>query len=142
MDTQEWQRYDNSLSSGSASTLNDYLNTMKINGTFVWDHTYAASVGYFRMNGSADADMSGASGLANNPNSDGLVFDLSYSPFSPGSPGLYSTFNARLGIQHTTYLRLNGGTGNFDGLIGTPGAGGRFNVSSNNTWRPYAALAF
>ena len=122
--------------------MNDYLNTIKINKTFVWDHTYAASVGYFRMNGSADADMWGASSLANNPNSDGLVFDLSYSPFSLGSPGLYSTFNARFGIQYTTHLHLNGGTNNFDGLIGTPAAGGQHNASGGNTWRPYAVLAF
>ena len=55
MDTREWQRFDNSFAFGSASNLNDYLNTFKVNGTFVWDHTYALSAGYFKVNGSADA---------------------------------------------------------------------------------------
>jgi hypothetical protein len=69
------------------------------------------------------------------------VFDLSYSPFSHGSPGLYSTFNARLGIHYTTHLHLNDGMGAFDGLIGTPSAGGQHNASGNTPWRLYAALA-
>ena len=100
------------------------LNTFKINGTFVWDHTYAFSAGYFSVNGSQDAGLYGSTSLANSPNGNGLVFDLSYAPFSHGSPGPYSTYNARLGVQYTKYLQLYGGTSNFDGLIGTPGAGG------------------
>ena len=51
----------------------------------------------------------------NSPNGDGLIFDAAYLPFSHGSPGPYSTYNARIGVQYTHYLQLYGGTNNFDG---------------------------
>ena len=56
-----------------------------------------------------------ASSVVNSPNGNGLVFDLSYSPFAHGSPFPYSTYNARIGVQYTKYLELYGGTNNFDG---------------------------
>jgi hypothetical protein len=142
MDTMQRMTLDNSFAYGSASNINDSLNTFKINGAFVWDHTYAFSAGYFSVNGSQDAGLWGANSVANSPNGNGLVFDLSYAPFSQGSPGPYSTYNARFGVQYTKYLELYGGTNNFDGLIGAPGAGGQHNASGNNTLWLYAVLAF
>ena len=53
--------------------------------------------------------------MNNSPNGDGLIFDVAYLPFSHGSPGPYSTYNARIGVQYTHYLHLYGGTTNFDG---------------------------
>jgi hypothetical protein len=143
MDTMQWMTLNNSFAFSSASNVNDHLNTFKINGTFVWDHTYAFSAGYFSVNGSQDAGLWGATSVANSPNGNGLVFDLSYAPFSHGSPGPYSTYNARFGVQYTKYLELYGGTNNFDGQIGiTPGAGGQHNASGNDTLWLYAVLAF
>jgi hypothetical protein len=142
MDTMQWMTLNNSYAFGAASNIKDYLNTFKINGTFVWDHTYAFSIGYFSVNGSQDTDLWGGTSVVNSPNGNGLVFDLSYSPFSYGSPFPYSTYNARFGVQYTQYLELYGGTNNFDGLIGTPGAGGQHNASGNNTLWLYAVLAF
>ena len=141
-DTMQWMTLNNSFAYGSASNNKDYLNTLNINGSFVWDHTYSISLGYFSVNGNQDAGLYGGSSVVNSPNGNGLVFDLSYSPFSHGSPGPYSTYNARIGVQYTKYLELNGGTNNFDGLIGTPGAGGQHNASGNNTVWLYAVLAF
>ncbi len=146
MDTMERAALDNSFAYGSASNVNDNLNTFKINGTFVWDHTYAVSAGYFNVSGTSDCLLYGACGpglsVNNSPNGNGLVFDLSYAPFSHGSPGPYSTYNAQFGVQYTKYLELYGGTNNFDGQIGTPGAGGQHNASGNNTLWLYAVLAF
>ena len=142
MDTMQRMTLDNSFAYGSASNVNDYLNTFKVNGTFVWDHTYSISAGFFSVTGSQDAGLWGATSVTNSPNGNGLVFDLSYAPFSHGSPGPYSTYNARFGVQYTKYLELYGGTNNFDGLAGTPGAGGQHNASGNNTLWLYAVLAF
>jgi hypothetical protein len=142
MDTMQWMTLNNSYAFGAASNTSDYQNTAKINGTFVWDHTYAFSIGYFSVNGSQDAGLWGGTSVVNSPNGNGLVFDLSYSPFAYGSPFPYSTYNARFGVQYTKYLELYGGTNNFDGLIGTPGAGGQHNASGNNTLWLYAVLAF
>jgi hypothetical protein len=141
-DTMQQMRLNNSFAYGSASNVNNYLNALNINGTFVWDHTYSFSIGYFNVTGSQDAGLWGATSVANSPNSNGLVFDLSYSPFPYGSPFPYSTYNARFGLQYTKYFELYGGTNNFDGLIGTPGAGGQHNASGNNTLWLYAVLAF
>ncbi len=141
-DTMQWMNLNNSFAFGSSANQKDYLNTLNINGTFVWDHTYALSAGYFSVNGNQDAGLYGASSVVNSPNGNGLIFDASYAPFSHGSPGPYSTFNARIGVQYTKYLELYGGTNNFDGLIGTPGAGNQHNASGNNTLWLYTVLAF
>ena len=149
MDTMQWMTLNNSFAYGSASNINNSLNTFKINGTFVWDHTYAFSAGYFNVNGTSDCGLYGVvcgnnpGSLNNSPNGNGLVFDLSYAPFSHGSPGPYSTYNAQFGVQYTKYLELYGGTANFDGAIGTiAGAGGQHNASGNDTLWLYAVLAF
>ena len=74
------------------------------------------------------------------PNGSGLIVDLSYVPFAHGAPGPYDykTWNARLGVQLTTYLHLYGGTTNFDGSY----LGGTHNTSGNNSVFVYALVAF
>ena len=81
----------------------------------------------------------GGTSLTNSsPNGDGLIADVAYLPFSHGSPGPYSTWNARLGVQYTHYLHLFGGTTNFDGS----GLGAMHNASGNDTLLLYAWLMF
>jgi hypothetical protein len=138
----ERQQFNASYVLGAASNVNDWQNNFKLNGSFVWDHTYSASAGYFNVTGSSDTlfdtGLYGGPGVVYSPNGNGLVFDLAYLPFSKGAPWPYSTWNARLGIQYTTYLRLYGGTSNFDGT----GLGATHNASGNNTLFVYAWLAF
>jgi hypothetical protein len=104
----------------------------------VWDHTYSLSGGYFNVSGTSDMLLYGGSSITNSPNGDGLIADIAYLPFSHGSPGLYSTWNARLGVQYTHYLHLYGGTDNFDGS----GLGAMHNASGNDTLLLYAWLMF
>ena len=104
----------------------------------MWDHTYSVSAGYFNVSGTSDALLYGGSSMTNSPNGDGLIADVAYLPFSHGSPGLYSTWNARLGVQYTHYLHLFGGTDNFDGS----GLGAMHNASGNDTLLLYAWLMF
>ena len=94
------------------------------------------------MQGSADSGLWGSTSVNNSPNGDGLIFDAAYLPFSKGAPGPDKQFNVRLGVQYIHYLQLYGGTSNFDGLIGTPGAGGTHNASGNDTLFLYAWAAF
>jgi hypothetical protein len=142
----EYQRFNASYNLGAASNVNDHLNSFKLNGSFVWDHTYSFTAGYFNVSGSSDpifdTGLYGGPGVVNSPNGNGLIFDAAYLPFSHGSPWPYSTYNARLGIQYVKYLQLYGGNNNFDGQIGMPGAGGTHNASGNNTLFLYAWLAF
>jgi hypothetical protein len=151
-DIVEYQRFNASYNLGGASNLNDRLNSFKANATFVWDHTYSFTAGYFDVSGSSDCLLYGSVGPCpipnpagsfnnsanNSPNGNGLIFDAAYLPFSHGSPGPYSTYNARIGVQYTQYLKLYGGTTNFDGT----GLGGMHNASGNNTLFLYAWAAF
>jgi hypothetical protein len=159
-DIMEWQKLNASTGLGAASNLNNTLNSFKANGTFVWDHTYSIGFGYFNIGGSHDCNMygsgynplctpanggeaGGAPGPFNfssssSPFGNGLILDVAYIPFSHGAPFPYSTWNARIGVQFTSYLHLYGGTNNFDGSY----LGGTHNASGNNTVFAYAWLAF
>jgi len=122
---------------GLASNLNDRLNSFKANATFVWDHTYELTGGYFNVSGTTDPTLYGAS-LTGSPNGSGLIFDAAYLPFSHGSPGPYSTYNARIGVQYVHYLQLYGGGDNFDGS----GLGAMHNARGDDTLLLYAWIAF
>ena len=137
-DVSEWQKYNASYGQALTSNLNGYQNNLRINASYVWDHTYSLSAGYFSAIGKSDPILWSGMSATNSPNGDGLVFDLAYLPFSHGSPGPYSTANARIGVQYTKYLQLYGGNTNFDGS----GLGGTHNASGNNTLFLYAWLAF
>ena len=137
-DIMEWQKLNSSFAQGNSSNLDNRLNSFKANASFVWDHTYSVTAGYFDVSGTSDMGLYGANSVNNSPNGRGLVFDVAYLPFSHGSPWPYSTYNARIGISYTRYLELFGGTNNFDGS----GIGGTHNASGNNTVFLYAWLAF
>ena len=137
-DIMEWQRLNSSFAQGNSSNLDNRLNSFKANASFVWDHTYSVTAGYFDVSGTSDMGLYGANSFNNSPNGRGLIFDVAYLPFSHGSPWPYSTYNARIGISYTRYLELFGGTNNFDGS----GLGGTHNASGNNTLFLYAWLAF
>jgi hypothetical protein len=139
-DILEYQRLNASSNPavGFASNATDRLNSFKANASFVWDHTYSIGGGYFNVSGTSDALLYGGSSATNSPNGDGLIADVAYLPFSHGSPGLYSTWNARLGVQYTHYLHLYGGTTNFDGS----GLGAMHNATGNDTLLLYAWLMF
>ena len=144
----EYQNLNSTFSQAASANLNNRLNSFKANATFVWDHTYEFTSGYFNVSGTSDCVLygfcPGGAGLSvnNSPNGSGLIFDAAYLPFSHGSPGPYSTYNVRVGVQYVHYLQLYGGTSNFDGQIGTPGAGGTHNASGNDTLFLYAWAAF
>ena len=137
-DILEYQKLNaSSIISGTNSS--DRLNSFKANASFVWDHTYSLGAGYFNVRGTSDVALYSGSSLTNSPNGDGLIADVAYLPFSHGSPGPYSTWNARLGVQYTHYLHLFGGTSNFDN---TSNLGAMHNASGNDTLLLYAWLMF
>ena len=57
-------------------------------------------------------------------------------------PGHTSTPTCVSAFNTSTYFNLYGGTSNFDGQSGVPGAGGTHNASGNNTLFLYAWAAF
>jgi len=138
----EYQKFNSTFAQGGSTNLDDRLNSFKANASFVWDHTYSLSAGYFNVSGTGDPIWDtaayGGPGAVSSPNGAGLIFDAAYLPFSHGSPGPYSTYNARIGIQYVQYMKLYGGNSNFDGTA----LGGTHNASGNNTLFLYAWMAF
>ncbi len=99
------------------SNPSDRLRTFKIKGSYYYERTYGATLGYFQTTGSADEGLYGttASGDPNTPNSNGYIVQLDYLPIQ----------NVRLLLQYTGYGKFNGARSNYDGT-------GR-NASDNNS---------
>ncbi|MGO9741848.1 MAG: hypothetical protein ACLPN5_10125 [Roseiarcus sp.] len=134
----ERQQFDNSFySQGLTSNHVDYLESLKLQGEYVYDNTYSFGVGYFNISGTPDAGIYQNIGPNGNPspNSAGWVFDVSYLPFSHGGPGLWPWANTRIGVSYTMFTRLDGLVKNVDS---TPG----LSASGNNTLFLYAFTMF
>ena len=134
----ERQQFDNSFySQGLTSNHIDYLGSLKLQGEYVYDNTYAFGAGYFNISGTPDAGIYEGIGPNGNPspNSAGFVFDVSYLPFSHGGPAIWPWANTRIGLSYTMFTKLDGLVKNVDG---TPG----LNASGNNTLFLYAFTMF
>jgi hypothetical protein len=130
----ESDRFGSSYIQGNASNKNDHLRSFHIKASYYYDQTYGGTLGWFRINGSGDAALYGASSASNSPNSSGFIGELDYMPFNHGGPAFWPWLNVKFGLQYTYYTRLNGGTNNYDG------AGD--NASGANTLYAFAWLAF
>ena len=136
----EQQRLGASYALGNSSNLTIGCARFKVSGSWVYDHTYSLSAGLFDVAGSADAGLYSSGALSGTPmgngmpNGRGLIFDAAYLPFSHGGPALWPWANARIGVSYTMYLKLYGGTTNFDGF--------GHNAQDNNTAFVYAWMAF
>lgn len=132
-DIEEWQRLNSTFAQGGSSNLNNRLNVFNASATWVYQHKYALTGGYFNVSGTKDALLYGDS-LTGSPAGSGLIFDLSWTPFMDGGPKPFTTANVRFGLQYTHYLTMFGGTSNFDG------AG--HNASDNDTVFAYMVDLF
>ena len=130
----ESDAFDASEALGLASHKNDHLRSFHAKASYYYDQTYAATLGYFDIHGSGDAALYGANSLSNSPNSNGFIGELDWIPFNHGGPAFWPWLNVKFGLQYTYYLRLNGGTNNYDG------AGN--NATGANTLYLFAWLAF
>jgi hypothetical protein len=130
----EKQQLNSSFAQAISSNSYNTLETFRATASYVYDHTYSLTAAYFSAYGSADAGLYSATSLANSPNGEGLIFDAAYLPFSNGGPAVWPWLNARIGVSYTHYLKLFGGTNNFDGAF--------HNASQNNTIFAYTWIAF
>jgi len=118
---------------GNSSNSHDHLRSLHAKATYYYDQTYGATLGYFRVDGSGDADL--YSGSANSsPNSAGLIGELDYIPFNHGGPAFWPWMNVKFGLQYVAYQKFDGGTTNYDG------AG--HNAADANTLYLFAWMAF
>ncbi len=120
---------------GFSSNSHENLNTFNIKGTYTYDQTYSANLGYFRTSGSRDQALYAAAGAANGkPDNDGWTGEIDYYPFNRGGPAIWAELGFKVGLQYTYYSRFNGSATNYDGL-------GR-NAGDNNRLFLYTWTAF
>ncbi|HKV47748.1 MAG TPA: hypothetical protein VJN69_06615 [Candidatus Acidoferrales bacterium] len=86
------------------------LQTIRGDAAYHFGNRYAASVGGFQTNGTADATFYGSGtsvtgSETGNPKTNGYIANVSYWPVQ----------NVQLGVQYTGYLKFNGDSKNYDG---------------------------
>lgn len=128
-----------SFDAGAASSPSDQLDTLKVDTTYTWDHTWAATVAWFMTDGTRDPlayAPDPLDGSANGkPDSRGYTLQLAYIPWGKSAATVRDTArNAEIGVQFTGYDDFNGRNGNYDGS-------GR-SASDNNTIFVFLWLAF
>ncbi len=136
-----WERQQLNAEYASQLAANpvDYLNSVNISASYIYDRKISFTAGYFDTWGTSDSILYAASaGFANNsPNSAGWNFDLAYLPFMYGGPDIWPWFNARIGVLYTHYDEFNGTSGLAPAANGT-----LVKASGNDTVFFYTWLMF
>lgn len=125
---------NSTFAQGGAANLHNSIGSSHVKASVSYDQTYALTLGYFRVSGSADPGLYSGISANNSPNSDGVITELDYTPFNHGGPGFWPWANIRFGLQYTAYLKYDGASKNYNGS-GT-------NASDNNTLYFFTWLAF
>jgi hypothetical protein len=124
----ELQDWNASFPAGLTSNTSDRLTTIKVDGSYYYNHKVGATIAYFSTTGTPDttlyapADVTGSA--SGNPDSKGYIAELDYLPWE----------NTKFVAQYVIYSEFNGGTSNYDGS-------GR-NAKDNNTLYVAAWLMF
>ncbi len=82
----------------------DTARTLNLNAAYWIHNTYGATIQYFNVNGTSAEN--GALTPGSNVQSNGVVWELDWNPF--GQSWVNPEKNLRLGLQYTTYNKLNG----------------------------------
>jgi hypothetical protein len=121
----------------ASANPSNWLSSLNVSATYVYDNMISLTGAFFRLAGSADA-ITYANNANFSPNSQGYIVDLAYMPFSHGAPGPWPWLNAKIGIQYNWWTRFDGGTSDID-PVQCPGCR---SARDNNTLLLYAWLAF
>jgi len=116
----EAQDWNASTAQGLTSNRSDVLQTFRIDAHYYYQRRFGGGIQFFSTWGNSNElkynTGEPVTGSANgNPNSDGLIAELNYLPWS----------NLKLGARYTAYGQFNGARHNYDGF-------GR-NASDNNS---------
>ena len=117
----EFQRLDATFNNGGSANPSNVLNTFRVEGSLAYgnDNRVVFTTQYFNTKGSMDAiayqltsqfDTSPTPAVQNNPDSNGMVFELTYIPFVSSTAPLWPWANARIGLQYTYYNKFDGDT--------------------------------
>ena len=119
---------DNPAYVGAAANSSNTLNFVKLNGTYIYNATYGASLSYVGVKGSADSIVypTQTFGYGNNaPDTRVWIPEAFWTPVQ----------YLRVGIQYYAYTKYNGGNTAYDGTSSR-------SAKDNNTLFLYAWTAF
>lgn len=95
-----------------ASGRNQQLGFLGLNGSYTYDQTYSASLGFNHIYGSRDLGLYSGS-PTNKPNSEYFTFELDYIPFGKKATTADSYLNVRFAAQYVAYTRFDGADKNY-----------------------------
>ncbi len=96
---------------GLAQNSSAFLQEVQVTASYNFLQTYGATVNFFDILGSADNLYYANQGYSNNrPNSNGMVYQLDWTPFGKENSWGAPWVNLRLGAQFTAYFKYNGDT--------------------------------
>lgn len=125
----EFQKLDHTFLAGGSSNPTDEVNTLRLLASFAYGNTHRIvfTGQYFNTSGTSDALLYAglASGLS--PDSDGVIAEIAYIPFSMNKAPGWPWANMRIGVQYIAYNKFDGTT------VG---------ASANNTLFAYAWFAW
>jgi len=113
--------------SGSVSEYN-------VNGSYYFRNTYGLTVSTFATHGNTDLTLYGEESATGSPNTQGMMYQVDYTPFGKEGSWMAPWANARVALQYTTYSKFNGSSSDYDG-------NGR-NAADNNTLFAFLWLAW
>ncbi|MDA3876718.1 MAG: hypothetical protein PF483_06485, partial [Halothiobacillus sp.] len=113
-DIMEWQHLTASHASGDSTNVKNRLNSLDLSLTY-YKPKWSVIGAYSNVTGTSDAALYGANSAANSPNGSSVSIEANYSPWMGGSPFSYKDTNLKFGVKYTHFLKLYGGTSNFDG---------------------------
>lgn len=107
------------------------LNEWRAAVRYTWRNKIGVTVSPFSITGSRNFNLYGGNG---EPDSNGLMGQIDFTPWGSAKSPLGPRFNARVGVQYTVYGKFNGRRRNFD-LAGA-------NAADNNALRVFTWIAF
>lgn len=122
---------------GASMNPSNYLRSLNLSASYIYDHTISLTGGFFQLTGTPDA-IAYANNANFSPNSQGYIVDLAYLPFSHGGPSAWPWLNTRIGVTYNWWTRFDGGTSDID-PVNCPGCR---SAKNNNTLLLYAFTAF
>lgn len=92
--------------------VSNKLDNTSLNGSYWYENTYGATLGFFNSSGSADTQLYSSS-ASGSPDTRGEIIEFDWNPF--GKSWTNPEKNLRVGLQYTLYNKFLGASSNFDG---------------------------
>ncbi|MBK8176653.1 MAG: cytochrome C [Rhodospirillales bacterium] len=103
----EIQRFDASEKLGISSRSDGNLYSVGINAMYMYDKTYAGTIGFTNWIGNKNPDYYGTNN--GSPDSNQWIFQVDWLPFNrDGVPGPWSMANLKLSLQYAAYTKFDG----------------------------------